>query len=58
MIYASQVVELILKSQNPGQLALATRKLNAYVIQQEHKGINAVRTRAAIKAVVTRKKRK
>jgi hypothetical protein len=60
MIEASKVIDLLLKADanpSPARKAVASRAFDAYVKQQEEvKGQAPSRTRAAIKAIVTRKK--
>lgn len=62
MIYPQDVVDAILKSQKkPKSAALrawATRKLNAYVLQEEGNGRNGGRIVAAIKAMTTRQSKR
>lgn len=54
MIQAKTVVSAVRNADTPGKKGAASRLLNQYVLQQQQKGMDPMRVRAAIKAVVNR----
>lgn len=54
---AAEVTTSIAFAETPAQKAVATRKLNLYIKEQELLGHNPSRTKAAIKAIVTRRRK-
>lgn len=57
MLTAEEVVTAFVQASNPAYKAHATRKLNAYIKQQQRKGKDAAQVRAAITAGITKKRK-
>lgn len=51
---ANEVIMAIIEATTPGLKAKARRFMNRYVQQQKERGHRVVRTKAALKAVITR----